>query len=184
MSGSANVTSIDAIAAFGVALRAFEDDATRSLLTLDEQAKGALQWLEHDAPVYWKAQIRRCFDDVARTRSALETCKMKKVAGNTPACIEEQEAYRAAQRRLRRAEEMIEVVRKWAQHVRREIDEYRGRTRGFRNCLEAEVPRTMALLERTVGVLESYADHPVVEAERVRDEAAGEIESQKIEDGR
>src|SRR5262249_54146905 len=80
----------------------------------------------------------------------------------------------AAQRRLRRAEEMIEVVRKWAQHVRREIDEYRGRTRGFRNCLELEVPRTAALLERTVGVLESYADHPVVEAQRAQDEAARE----------
>jgi hypothetical protein len=172
MAGSANVTSIDAIAAFGSALRLFEDEASRALLGLDEQAKGALEWLEHDAPVYWRAQIRRCFDDVARARSALETCKMKKVAGNTPACIEEQEAYRAARHRLRQAEEMIEVVAKWAQKVRREIDEYRGKIRGFRNCLEYEIPRTSALLERTVTVLESYADHPTVEA--AREDGGGE----------
>ena len=174
MSGSANVTSIDAIAAFRSALRVFEDQAARSILALDEQAKGALQWLEHDAPAYWRAQIRRCFDDVARTRSALETCRMKKVAGNTPACIEEQEAYRKARHKLRQAEEMIEVVAKWAQKVRREIDEYRGKTRGFRNCLEYELPRTVGLLERTVEVLESYADHGVRETAPERAEESRE----------
>lgn len=179
MSGSANVTSIDAVAAFSSALRIFEDQASRAMLALDEQAKGALQWLEHDAPVYWQAQIRRCFDEVARTRSALETCKMKKVAGNTPACIEETEAYRAAQRRLRRAEEMVDVVKKWAQKVRREVDEYGGRTRGFRNCLEAEIPRTLALLDRTLAALEAYAERAVEDAVERGGEGSERVESRE-----
>src|SRR5215831_18151435 len=98
---SARVTSIDAVVAFRAALRTFQDQATQALLSLDEQAQGALQWLEHDAPAYWRGQIRRCYDEVARTRTALETCRMRAVGDHRPACLEEQEAYRSAQRRLR-----------------------------------------------------------------------------------
>jgi hypothetical protein len=158
VSDSAHVTSIDAIAAFAGALRTFDDDALRALVTIDEQAHGALQWLERDAPVYWRQQIRLCFDNVSRTRAALETCRARAVVGNRPACIEEIEAYRAAQRKLREAEAKIDVVRHWAEVVRHEIDEYRGRMMGLRSCLESEVPRTVALLERTVATLDSYAD--------------------------
>jgi len=169
LSGSAHVTSIDAIVAFTAALRAFDDDALRALVTLDEQAQGALDWLERDAPVYWRQQIRLCFDNVSRARAALETCRARAVAGNRPACIEEMEAYRAAQRKLREAESKIDVVRHWAGMIRQEIDEYRGRMMSLRRSLEREIPRTVALLERTVGTLDSYAD-------RVRgpDASAGE----------
>ncbi|HLJ11551.1 MAG TPA: hypothetical protein VKU82_10190 [Planctomycetaceae bacterium] len=160
MHESAHVTSIDAIVRFGSALRTFEDDASRSLVALEEQAKGALEWLEHDAPAYWRAQVKLCFDHVARTRTALETCRMRTVAGNRPACLEELEAYRAAKRRLRQAEEKIETVRHWVQRVRREIDEYRGRIMGLGRCLDSDVPRTIALIESTVGALDSYIDRP------------------------
>jgi hypothetical protein len=158
VTGSAHVTSIDAIAAFGAALRNFEDQSTRALVSIDEQAKGALQWLEHDAPAYWRGQIRQRYDDVARTRTALETCRMRKVADNRPACLEEIAAHRTAQRRLQEAEEKVEDVRRWAQKVREEIDEYRSRIAKFRLGLERDMPRTLALIDRTVATLDSYAD--------------------------
>ncbi len=158
MSESAHVTSIDAIAAFGVSLRNFEDQSLRALVSIDEQAKGALQWLEHDAPAYWRAQIRQRYDDVAATRAALETCRMRKVADNRPACLEETAAHRTAQRRLHEAEEMVEVVRRWAQKVREEIGVYRGQIAKFRLTLERDVPKTQALIERTVATLDAYAE--------------------------
>jgi hypothetical protein len=168
MTESAHVTSIDGIVRFTAALRTFDDDALRALVSIDEQALGALQWLEHDAPAYWRQEIRRCFDNVARARAALETCRSRSVAGNRPACLEEMEAYRAAQRKLRQAEEKIDVVRHWAQTVRQEIDDYRGRVMNLRRRLEDEVPRTVALLERTVSTLDSY-----VEQVRNTDSAGG-----------
>ena len=133
--------------------------ASQALLMIDEQVRRAQQWLEHDAPAYWKQQIRICLDEVARTRSALESCRTRTAGDNRPSCIEEQEAYRAARRRLQQAEEKVEVVSRWVQRLRREIDDYRGRTMRFRRCLETEIPRTMALLERTVSSLEKYVDH-------------------------
>ena len=83
---------------------------------------------------------------------------MRTVAGHRPACQEQLDAYRAAQRRLRMAEEKLEITRQWAGRVRRELDEYRGRTMGLRMALERDVPRTLGLLERTVMSLDAYVE--------------------------
>ena len=160
MNHSAQVNSIDGVIRFRAAFREFQDQAQHALVALDEQILRAQQWLEHDGPIFWKAQIRRCYDDVARTRASLETAKMRSVGDHRPACIEEQEAYRAAQRRLREAEEKIETLRRWAQRVREEFDDYRGRTRGFRDAVESGVPRSVALLDRTIRSLEAYVERP------------------------
>jgi len=157
---SAHVTSIDAIAHFRGALRTFEEDALRALVSIDEQAMGALRWLEGDAQAHWRLQVRRCYDNIGRTRAALETCRARTVGSNRPACQEEVEAYRAAQRKLREAEEKIEVVSHWARRIREEIDDYRGRITSLRRCLEGEVPRTLALLDRTVATLDAYVEQP------------------------
>ena len=45
----ARVTSIDAIVAFRGAVRTFEEDAAQAILSLDEQSRRALDWIEHDA---------------------------------------------------------------------------------------------------------------------------------------
>jgi hypothetical protein len=155
---SAHVASVDAVAAFRGALRTFEADAAQAILSLDEQARRALDWLDNEAPAYWRQEIRRCSDLVARTRSELETCKMRTIAGQRAACLEELEAYRAARRKLQSAEEKIEIVRRWAERVRRELDDYRGRTMGLRMALERDLPRTFGLLDRTIASLDAYVE--------------------------
>ncbi len=162
MSDSAYVTSTEAIARLEASLRRFGDDASMALLTLDQQINRALEWLDHDAPAYWRQQIRKCFDDVARTRTAWENCQLRTVAGDRPSCIEEEKAHRAAKRRLEIATEKPNEVRQWAIKVHREVDEYRGRVGRLRHCLEAEVPRAAALLDRTRSTLEAYAGQRVV----------------------
>ncbi len=155
----AHVTSIDAIVAFRGVLQTFGEKATQAVFMLDEQGRRALDWLENDAPSYWRQEIRRCSDLVARTLSEYESCRMRTVAGHRPACQEQLDAYRAAQRRLRMAEEKLEITRQWANRVRRELDEYRGRTMGLRTALERDVPVTLGLLERTVASLDAYVEH-------------------------
>ena len=159
MADSAHGSSTEAIARFEAALVRFGDDAGSALLSLDQQINRALAWLDNEAPAYWRRQIRSCFDEVARTRTAWENCLLRTVAGDRPSCLEEEKAHRAAKRRLEIAVQKPEEVRKWAIKVHREVDEYRGRIGRLRHCLEAEVPRTAALLERTRRVLEEYAGH-------------------------
>lgn len=161
MSDSAKVTSIEAVAKFAAALRIFEEQAANALMSIDEQSRSALQWIEHDAAMYWKAQVRKGFEDVARTRTSLMQCRNKATRDYHPSCIDEVKAHRAAQARLHHAEEQVEVVRKWAQQAHREVDEYRGRINRLRHVLEADIPRTLALLDRTATSLDKYIDRPL-----------------------
>jgi len=156
VSGSANVHSVEAVAAFTTALRVFEDSASRALVMIDEQARSAQNWLEHDAPAYWRQQVRLRHEAVSQARLALEACQRKTIGDHRPSCIEEKEAFETAKRRLREAVEKVETCKRVAQRVRHEIDEYRGRIMGLRGFLEGDLPRTLSLLERMIDSLESY----------------------------
>lgn len=164
---SAHVCSISAVAGFRASLCTFDENTLRVLNAIEQVAERTLQWLEHEVPLYWRQQVRHCYDNVARTRASLDTCRMRTVGGRRPACIEEQMAFRAAKQKLRDAEEKIDVAQKWANRIRREVDEYRGRVMKLKLCLEVDVPRTIALLERILSSLEAYVETPVAELEPV-----------------
>lgn len=166
MRESANVHSIDAIERFAVALRQFGDEAQRILLSLDQQVNRALHWVDHDAPAYWQQQIRRSFDLVGETRVNLELCRLRNVGGQRASCIDEQRAFERAKRRLEESQAKLDVVRQWGIRAHRAVDEYRGRIGGLKHHLEADVPRTVALLERTLDSLEAYAQRTAPESER------------------
>ena len=159
MAESAHVTSIEAIVRFAAALRQFDDDASGALLSLDQQINRALYWLDHEQPMYWRQQIRRCYDEVARTRTAWENCLLRTVAGDRPSWLEEEKAHRKAKKQLEIALEKQELIRRWSIKVHQEVDEYRGRPGGLRRVFDGEIPKTLGLLERTATTLESYAEH-------------------------
>ena len=163
MSDSAHVTSIEAVARFAAAVREFRDDASNTLLGLDQQVSRGLHWVEHEAPALWRQRIHQATDEVARTRSAWENCRLRVVAGEPPACIEEEQAFRAAKRRLEVAEKKPELVRHWANRVRNEIDEYRGRVGRLGQFLDSDLQHTLGLLDRMQAALDSYAGRTTTE---------------------
>lgn len=158
MAESANVTSVAAISRFRGSLARFQGDSIGVLQNLDRQANKLLQWLEGEATTYWRLQVLRCHEQISRARSALDTALMRKTKDYTPSCIEEKENLRLARDRLRQAEEKTVIVRKWTRIVREELDEYRGKMNLLKDCLEGDVSRGLALLDRTVRALERYAD--------------------------
>ena len=163
MSESAHVASLEAVARFTAALRRFDDEATSVLLSLDQQIQRALHWLDHEQPAYWRQQIRKQYDEVARTRTAWENCLLRTVAGDRPSCIEEEKAHRVAKRNLEAALAKPDEIRRWAIRVHQEVDEFRGRVGGLRPALEGGVPKTVGLLERTQGTLLSYIEREDVQ---------------------
>lgn len=158
MSESAHVRSTDAIVRFKANVLNFEEEARRALITLDQQVTRALEVFDTELPRYWQQQIRKQYDEVARTRSALETCQMREVAGDRPSCIEEEKAFRLAKQRLQYALDKPDIVRRWAIQVHQEVDEFRARTGGLRRVIDADLPRLVGLLERTVSILDQYSE--------------------------
>jgi hypothetical protein len=176
MSTAANVRSIPAIRDFRSAVQVFLEEANGSLDMIRMGLQRAFEWIEHDRPQYWQAQQRRAFDLVAATRTALETCQMRKVAGRQPSCIEEKQAHAAAKRRLEECRERIERVKKWSIKLHHDANEFRGRMSSLGRALEQDVPKLLALLERSAAILEAYADIAAGEPDATTAAAGAEAE--------
>ncbi len=177
MSDAARVSSVEAVERFYRAVRVFQGEAENALLALDQQVSKVLAWYDYDAPHYWKEQVRRSYDEVARARTAYDTCRMRTVADHRPSCYEEKEALAAAKGRQEYAREKIEAVGRWSVRLHRVIDEFRAQSGRLKLYLDSDVEKTAALLERTLASLESYLGHGINAEEPAGSASAPEPEA-------
>jgi hypothetical protein len=157
MSPRANVRSLDAIRQFRPAVRQFEDDVMSALGGLRTELNRTIQWLDHDCPAHWQQQIRNGFDHVAEARTQLSRKSMMTVAGHRSDCIDEKKALARAKQQLEFAQQKLQLCRQWSIKAHRAADEYTARIGRAEQALTVGIPRMMALLERMVLALESYA---------------------------
>ena len=131
---------------------------------LRQKVDRTVAWLELDRPNYWQDQERRTYDLVASTRVALETCKLRTVAGRRSDCIEEKKAFERAKIRMEYVREKQQAVRKWMVQAGKEANEYRSRTSNFLRSLENDVPLMIAQLGRMIDAIERYSETNLVNA--------------------
>jgi hypothetical protein len=158
MDRSANVTSIDAIRDLRAAFRTFEAHSRDAVTLLTLEVRKALDWLENDRTRYWPEQVRKASERVAEARNELERCQLTYGSEDSPSCYEQKKALERAKRRLRLCEEKVKRVRHWVRTVRGEMDEFDGQMARINNCLDADVPRAVTMLERMLRALERYAE--------------------------
>lgn len=154
----ANVHTVDALKDVRAAFVKFEERATTAMGDLRQKIDRTLAWLELDRPNYWKDQERRAYDLVASTRVALETCRLRTVAGRKSDCIEEKKAFEKAKVRMEYVREKQRAVQKWMVQAGREANEYRARTSTFQRTLENDVPMMIAQLGRMIDAIEAYSE--------------------------
>jgi hypothetical protein len=154
---SAHVTSIDAVHALRTALLRFEADARDGVTLLVLEVRKALDWLEHDRTRYWPEQVRKASEKMVEARNELERCQLTYGSEEAPSCYEQKKALERAKRRLRLCEEKVKVVRRWVRSVRAELNEFDGQMARINNCLDMDVPRAAAALQRMARALEKYA---------------------------
>ena len=83
---------------------------------------------------------------------------MRTVAGQRSACIEEKQAFDRAKRRLQHCHDQLKFVKQWANKIRHDADEFRGRFGGLIAMLDGDLPKAVAALEKAILILESYAE--------------------------
>jgi hypothetical protein len=157
---SANVTSIDALRFFRTALLAFEHNARDAVTLLGLEVRKAIDWLEQDRARYWPEQQRKAAEAVVQARNELERRQLTYGSEEPPSCIEQKKALERAKRRLRLCEEKIKAVKRWIRAVRAEMNEFEGPMARMNECLDTDLPRAVAALERMLAALEKYAQTP------------------------
>ena len=157
MSTQAEVKSIETLAFVKAAMAAFGHETGQSLAEVEMQAQRVVDWICIDQAAYWKMEVRRAADGVNQAIKDLHSCRTyKKVGDNEPSCIEEKKALEKAKKKLARAEEKAEAVRRWTPVVRQQFQETGVRMTRFREVLDVDCPKAVTRLERMLCSLDHY----------------------------
>jgi hypothetical protein len=156
MTTPANVQSSDAIEAVRVALLSFGEQVSDAIAELSAEMRRVMEWLEHDRPRYWQAQLRISHDAVHEAQQALNRCLMFPVANERPSCYEERAALKKAQARHVYCQEKSERVREWQRRLQHELFEYQGRISQLVQMIDIDVPHSVGVLGKIMRHLEEY----------------------------
>jgi hypothetical protein len=157
MSDQADVKSIDTLAFVKAALASFAHETGQAVGEVELQGQRAVDWITVDRAAHWKAESRRAADLVNKAIKDLEHCRtFKKVGDNQPSCIEEKKALEKAKKRLELTERKVEAVRRWTPVVQQQFRETCVKLVRFREVIDVDCPRAMAVLERMLKALDAY----------------------------
>lgn len=157
MTGSANVTSLDAICRFAASVITFQEEAHLCLTAMDSQIRQIQLWLERDRPVFWKREIENCTQEVSEARIRLHQCRMRRVGDFRPTCFEEQKDLEQAKRNLDFAQHQVPTVKHWLITTLHEANEFHGRAGQLFQMLQRDIPRLLAILRTTIDRVSAYA---------------------------
>ncbi len=157
MAGRAKVTSLDALDTFAAALRVFQDEAVRSLESVEVNVRAAVDWVRLDRKTHWNGQLRRSEQRTHEAKLNLQRClTFRRVGEYRPSCIEEKRDLERARRRRDLCRQQIEAVGHWSRVVDRAVYEYEGSASQLARWLETDIDRAVAVLERLRRTLEAY----------------------------
>lgn len=155
MSQSAQVHSIDLLKRLHAALARFGVTAQESVAMADLEIRRVHDTLS-DRARYWRQQVDRRHEEVARARAALSHARAAS-RGEGHGCVEQELDLKKAQQRLRDAEEKVAAVRHWQRELPELTKDYEGRARRLSGFLESDLRLALVLLENKVNALEAYA---------------------------
>ena len=156
MSSPAQITSTDAVRQFKFALEEFQGEAREAVTQLLLEMRRAVDWIEHDRARYWPRELQRASDALLQARNDLERCEMSLRPEDKRSCYEQKIAVEKAKRRLRLTEDKVRAVRRWRLALAREVDDFQGRLAKLSSCLDMDLPRALAVLERMATALDRY----------------------------
>ena len=158
MNRAADVRSIDALREWLIALANYRASAAEVLSGLEMEIRRASDWLEDQAK-RWKSAVKDCEEEVLRAKNELAGRKFTDSTGRMPDTTVQERNLRRAKARLEYAEEQVAKCRSWNQRLPKIIEEnYSGPARRLTTFIEVDVPNAMALLDRRIAALDSYAE--------------------------
>jgi hypothetical protein len=157
MSDQADVKSIDTRAFIKAALASYAHESGQALGEVELEGRRGVEYVTVDRAAHWKNEVRRAGDAVNKAIKDLEHCRaFKKVGDNQPSCVEEKKNLDKARKRLEYAERKEAAVRRWKPVVEQQFRETCVRLVHFREVIDVNCPKAMAVLERMLKALDAY----------------------------
>jgi hypothetical protein len=120
------------------------------------ELKRMRDWLERDQLSYWQMQVKRRHEAMMMARTELYRRRISQQGSDAISDTEQKEALQEAQRRLRVAEEKVEVVKKLIPIFHHAMAEYISRATPLADHLSGGVDRSLGSLTKMIDSLEAY----------------------------
>ena len=154
MAEGANITSIDAIAAFRAALIVFLGKARPLLEETSGEILRMRQWLENDQRRHWEGQFRARGRKLEEARAELFNATLSKIQ---EASSLHYMAVQRAERAVRESEAKLSAVKKWSRDLEERSGPLVKQTEQFQTFLATDMTRAIAYLDEVIRALEAYA---------------------------
>lgn len=155
MSERASVGSVEALRAFKPAVIKFAELTQAALSTGESIGTRTLDWLTRDRRPQLQREIRRLQEEMTRSRTRMIS-RMDPMQDTPTPKVDDRLELEAAKRRLRAAEEQLELTRRWARELERGLEEYRGSVSQLGWFVRGELGRAVGALDQMGDALEAY----------------------------
>ncbi len=171
----AEVTSIEVLKTFRNQLIVYVSEARRTVEDARHNVSGMRQWLQHDRRTFWETELRK-------RRRALEDAQAFKFSADlneTSSGHEARKDLEKARRLMLEAENKLAYLKKLGRQYDSLVEPMAKPMDTFIYLLEADMPKAIAFLNKTIDTLQSYAQSSGMQsiAERVEPIRDSDIEA-------
>ena len=153
MSQQAQITSVEAIAAFRAQLVVYLAQMKPVLDEVTGEVMRTRSWLEHDRRRFWQQEFRLRSRKLEAARQELFTASMSKTGEGTSL---QQMAVQRAQRELRAVEEKLVILKKWDHELDNRTGPLVKQMEQLHGFLGVEMERAVAYLDQALRALDAY----------------------------
>lgn len=155
MAQQAQVTSVEAIAAFRAELVVYLAQMRPVLDEITNEVLHTRSWLEDDRRRYWQQEYRSRSRKLEDARQELFTAAMSRMGD---AASFQQLAVQRAQRELHAVEEKLTVLKKWDRELDNRTAPLVKQMEQLHGFLTVEMERAVAYLDQAIQALDAYRD--------------------------
>jgi len=153
MSPQAQITSVEAIAAFRAQLVVYLAQMRPVLDEVTAEVLRTRTWVEDDRRRFWQQEFRKCSRRLEDARQELFTASMSKLGEATSV---HQMAVQRAQRDLRAVEEKLVLLKKWGQELDNRAGPLVKQMEQLHGFLGVDMERAVAYLDEVLRALDAY----------------------------
>jgi hypothetical protein len=157
MAERAQVTSVEAVAAFRADLIVFLSKARAVLEEATDEVLRTRLWVQNDQRRIWENETRLRYRKLEEARSELFSAQLSQFHESQALALM---AAQRAERSHRDAEAKKAVLKKWDRELENRTDPLVKQVTQFHGFLTTEMKRAVALLDQTVKALDAYAGVP------------------------
>ncbi len=144
-----------------MAAKAMLIKASQSFATAIEEAQSDAErfgmWLNSEGPAHWERQRRLRTEKLNMDRSALVRKEMQMTAdGRQPSTVDERKTVQRSEESVRRAEDCLRQLRKWAIEYQRVLAQFRAGFSPLSTYVDQTVPSAVASLNRMAQAIDAY----------------------------